>query len=99
MAHKTTEKQIASCNAVNDVWLRLHQYLFDGRTQFGRHALVGIDHQNHLMAGVLLRLLALFAIALPRTGGKDFCAVLTGYLRRVIAAARIQHHDLIGPAY
>lgn len=72
VAHKASEKIVTAGDAVDGAALGGVQYLKNSLPEFWRDALIGIDHQHPVAGGVILRALALNAIASPVGMGIDW---------------------------
>ena len=59
VTHKATQEVVAPGDAVDGIGLRCSQHLLDGLLQFRGNTLVGVDHQDIVASGKLLRALAL----------------------------------------
>ncbi len=95
--HKATQEVVAPGDAVDGIRLRCSQHLLDGLLQFRGNTLVGVDHQDIVASGKLLRALALDAVALPVGIDIDLHTGRAGDLHRGVGAAGIKQNDLIGP--
>ncbi len=87
MAHKAAEKQITAAQAINRTAGWCDQHLLNRGAQFRCHAFIRIDHQNHVAGGIVLRALALDAIALPVIIVVDLRPSLRGDLDTAVMAA------------
>ncbi len=74
VAHKASEKIVTAGDTVDGAALGGVQYLKNSLPEFWRDALIGIDHQHPVAGGVILRALALNAIASPVGMGIDLGA-------------------------
>ncbi len=98
VAHKASEKIVTAGDAVDGAALRGFQYLKNSLPEFWRDALIGIDHQHPVAGGVILRALALNAIASPVGMGIDLGAEAAGQLNGVVGAAGVEAVNFIRPA-
>ena len=98
VAHKASEKVVATSNTVDGAALRRCQHLKNSLPEFWRDALIGIDHQHPVAGGIVLRALALNAIASPVGMGIDLGAEAAGQLDGVVGTARVEDDDFICPA-
>ena len=99
MAHKAAKEIVAPGDAVYRAGLRRGQHAADRLRKLRSDALVGIDHQHVVAGGVGLGALALNTVALPVAIDMHLNALAAGEFDGVVAAAGIQQHYLIGPAY
>ena len=98
VAHKASEKIVTAGDAVDGAALGGVQYLKNSLPEFWRDALIGIDHQHPVAGGVILRALALNAIASPVGMGIDLGAEAAGQLNGVVGAAGVEDDNFIRPA-
>ena len=97
VAHKTAQEVVTTGNAVDRSRLWRGKHGLNGLLEFRGDTLVGVDHQHVITGSILLRALALDAIALPVRIDKDLCTRCAGNVHRVVRAAGVKDDDFVSP--